>query len=132
MTPNTVGRSWITKPRWQFIAGTLIAGFILGAFLFAASGIRSERDQRQTAFNIESVKRDKEIKEETHNSEVRITCGFLKGIDRLTPQVPLNGTEDAATAQRINDTNKIRSEVRLILRTELPKDIVKECPPATD
>ncbi len=118
------GGSWITKPIWQVIVGTFIAACIVAAGAISFAAVQSERDQRQNELASESISRDVEIKKES----VRITCGFLKGFDRLTPPIQLSGGEDAATVARVAQANADRLASRQILRDSVPMDIVKQCP----
>lgn len=121
---SPAGGTWITVPRNQVIVGILVAISILVAGLIPLFALQAEKNQRQSDFQAESVARDIEIKAES----VRVTCGILRGFDRLTPQIPLTGMEDAVTAARIMKANADRLASRKILKESMPADIVAMCP----
>lgn len=124
MSPNSVGRSWITKPKWQILIGVFIGLCIFAAGFIPSLALQAERDQRQQDTNQEGIQRDKEIKHES----IRITCGIVLAFERLTPQIQVTGNEDAATRGRIEKSNADRLAARAILRQSLPQDIVVHCP----
>lgn len=115
---------WITKPRWQAVTGLFIVFCILAAGIVPLLAIQSEKNHRQDEATKESVVRIFEIKAES----ARVTCGILKGFNRLTPQVSLFGVTDQPTIDRFTKINADRLAARAILRASMPTDIVKKCP----
>jgi hypothetical protein len=119
-----VTQSWVTKRKWQYIVGTIIGVSILAAGIVPLVALQAEKNKRQDDFQAESAKRDREI----HEKVSSLACGFLQGIEKALPPTPLTGKEDPDTSARIERSNLARAAGKALIREEIPKEFVDDCP----